>query len=178
MLKEFIVVSPAATTIVLFVVVAAVVCSLFFDSTVDTTFSAFFTVGSCHCLLWLATSFSYIADPLTELVDVLSEDLLGKLLAARDIQHAIELVSGASLLDLPHHMMDPITPIKLNEQVNELSLEDKQQCFVPINIHIYEDKFLNYITTKDVSQVKDVTICGLPMSENSVNTVMEESHTL
>ena len=44
----------------------------------------------------------------------------------RDTEHAIELVSGASLPDLPCHRMDSITPVKLKEQVNELSLENKQ----------------------------------------------------
>ena len=32
--------------------------------------------------------------------------------------------------------------------------------------------------TKIVGQVKDVTIYGRPMSENSINVIMEESHIL
>jgi len=40
-----------------------------------------------------------------------------------DTQHAIELVSGG-LPDLPQHRMDPIIPIELKEQVDELSLEN------------------------------------------------------
>ena len=78
---------------------------------------------------------------ITELVNVLSEDLTGKLPLTRDTQHAIELVLGASLPDLPHHRMDPITSIELKEQVDGFSLENTQQCLVPINTHIYEDKF-------------------------------------
>ena len=65
-----------------------------------------------------------------ELVDVLFEDLPGKLSPTRDTPRAIELISGASLPDLSHHRMDPITPIELKEQVDELSLENKQQCLI------------------------------------------------
>ena len=98
-----------------------------------------------------------------------------KLLLVRDTQYIIELVSRASLLDLPHYMIDPIIPIKLKEQVDGLSLENSQQYLVPINTHVYEDKFWSYVMTKDVSQIKDVTIYGRATSDNSMNVVMGES---
>jgi len=60
-----------------------------------------------------------------ELVDVLSEDLPGKLPPAHDTQQAIKLVSRDSLPDLPQHRMNPIAPIKLKEQVDELVLKNK-----------------------------------------------------
>jgi len=59
----------------------------------------------------------------------------------RDIQHTIELIPEANLPDLPHPKLDPTKQIGLKEQVDELSLEKKQQCLFPINTHIYEDKF-------------------------------------
>ena len=74
----------------------------------------------------------------------------GKLPLTRDTQHAIELVSRASLFDLPHYRMNPITHIELKKQVDELSLENKQQYLVSINTYVHKDKFLNYIMTKDV----------------------------
>ena len=98
---------------------------------------------------------------ITELIDVLSKDLSGKLLPTHDTQHAIKLVSGASLSDLPHHRMDPITLIERKEQVDDLPLEKRQQYLVPINAHVYEDKSWNYITIKDVGLVKDITIYDL-----------------
>ena len=104
--------------------------------------------------------------------------IFGQTTTERETQHAIELVSGLGLLDSPHHRMDLINPIELKEQVDNLSVENMQQCLVPINTNVYEDKFWNHITNKDVGQVKYVTIYGLPMSENSMNAVMEESHTL
>jgi len=86
-----------------------------------------------------------------ELVDVLSEDLPDKLPSTYDIQHAIELVSGASPPDLPHHKIDHVKHVKLARQVDVLSLEIKQQCLVPISIHVYEDKFWSYVVTEDVT---------------------------
>ena len=62
-----------------------------------------------------------------ELVEVLSENLPIKLPPTRDTQHATDLAPRDSLPSLPHYKMDLITPIELKEQVNELSLENKQQ---------------------------------------------------
>jgi len=105
---------------------------------------------------------------------VFSEDLPDKLPPTHDIQHAIELVSGAKLDDLLHHRIDYIKHIKLERQVDELSLEIKQQCTVPINTYVYKDKFYSYVVSKDVSQIKDVTIYSWAMSDNSMNAVMRE----
>ena len=54
-----------------------------------------------------------------------------------------------------------------------LSLEIKQQCFVPINIHFYEDKFWSYIATKGVGQTKDVDIYDRSISKFFENAIME-----
>ena len=85
-----------------------------------------------------------------EFVVVFSENLPDKLLLMCDIQHAIQLVSGASLLDLPHHKIDHVKHIEPESQVDELLLEIKQQCLISINTHIYQNKFWSYIMTKDV----------------------------
>ena len=73
--------------------------------------------------------------------DVLSADLLGKLPPAHDIQHAVDLIPGANLPDLPHPMLNLIEQTECGRQVDELSLEIKQQCIVPNDVHFYEDKF-------------------------------------
>ena len=59
-----------------------------------------------------------------------------------------------------------------------MSLENKQQCLVSINTHIYEDKFWSYIVTNNVGQGKKVTIYGRSVSENLRNVVMREPHIL
>jgi len=96
----------------------------------------------------------------------------------RDIQHAIELITRANLPDLPHSRLDPTQQIELKEQINELSLEVNQSCLVPINIHFYKDKFWNYLVTKDVDQIRDITIYGRSASEDSKDAVMGEPHTV
>ena len=48
-------------------------------------------------------TFFEVTPVITEPVDVLSEDLMDKLPSICDIRHTIDLVSGASLPDLPHH---------------------------------------------------------------------------
>ena len=55
-----------------------------------------------------------------EFIDVFPEDLSDQLLPMHDIQHAIDLVSGASLLNLPHYRMNPTEHMELKRQVNEL----------------------------------------------------------
>ena len=86
----------------------------------------------------------------TELDDVLSEDLLRKLPPTHDIQPVVDLIIGASLPDLPHPRLNPTEKTEFERQVGELSLEGKPQFLIPINTHVYEDKFWNYIVTKDV----------------------------
>jgi len=108
----------------------------------------------------------------------LSEDLLRKLPPTRDIQHVVDLILGGSLPDLPHPKLNPTKKIEFERQVDELSLEDKPQFLIPINTHVYEDKFWNYIVTKDVGQIKDFTIYGQSISKELKGTIMEEINVL
>ena len=110
----------------------------------------------------------------TEVVDVFPEDLPDKLPPMLDIQHAIDLALGASLPDLPHYRMNPTKHTELKGQIDELSLEVKQQCRVPVDVHFCKDKFWCDIVARDVGQVKNVTIYGLSISENLKNIVMGE----
>ena len=87
----------------------------------------------------------------------------------------MESAPGASLLDLPHHRMDLIMHTELKGQVDELSLNVKQQCIVLISIHFFGNKFWSYIVTKDMSQIKNVIIYGRLISKHSMNSVMGES---
>ena len=74
---------------------------------------------------------------------------------------------------MSHHRIDPIKYIELKQQADE-SIEIEQQCLVPINNHIYEDKFWCEFVTKNVGQVKNVIIYGRVISDNSI-TIMRES---
>ena len=56
----------------------------------------------------------------------------------------------------------------------DLSLDVKQQCFVPINIHFYEDKFWSYLVKKNVGMIKDVIIYNRSISKFFENAVMGE----
>ena len=55
-----------------------------------------------------------------EFSDVFPEDLPNKLSPMRDIQHAINLVPGSSLPNLPHYQMNPTKYTELKRQVDEL----------------------------------------------------------
>ena len=52
-------------------------------------------------------SFHEVEGLLEEYADVLLEELPGELPPLRHIQHAIDLVPGASLTSLPHFCMEP-----------------------------------------------------------------------
>ena len=129
-------------------------------STADTTFSASITIDSyCHWLLWSSTSSSSIIAPspvITELVKAPSEDLLDKSPPTRDTQHPTNLALGARLPSLPHHRIEPIKHTELEEQADMSPLEIKQQCLVPIDTLIYENKFWCEIVIRNVDQIKEV----------------------
>jgi len=126
-----------------------------------------------------STMFLPEVTPVTmEFNDVLSKNLSDKLPLTHDIQHAVDLTSGASLPDLVHHTIDPTMHIELKRQVDGLSQEIKQHGIVPSDIHFYEDKFWNYIVTNDVGQIKDFIIYGRSISKDLKGTVMEETNVL
>ena len=57
---------------------------------------------------------------IAEFADVFPEDLPAKLPPMCDIQHAIDLVSGASLSNLPHYRMNLTKHVELKRQVGKL----------------------------------------------------------
>ena len=73
---------------------------------------------------------------LDDFVDMVLYELLSELPSLRDIQHAINLVPGSQLPNLPHYRMNPKEIEKLNRQVEGL-LESRfvrhslSHCAVP-----------------------------------------------
>ena len=59
-----------------------------------------------------------------------------------------ETQSDSDQNDLEEIVHDP------EGDVYELSLDDKQQCLVPIDIHFYKDKFWCAVVAKDKRQIK------------------------
>jgi len=57
---------------------------------------------------------------ITEFADVFPESLSDKLLPMRDIQHAIDLIPGASLPNFSHYRMNLTEHVEVKKQVDEL----------------------------------------------------------
>ena len=114
----------------------------------------------------------------TELDDVLPEDFQHKLSPTRDIQHVVDLIPEARLPNLPHPRLNPTEKTDFKSQADELSLEGKPQFLIPINTHVYEDKFWNYTVTKDVGQIKNFTIYGQSISKDLKGIIIEETNVL
>ena len=57
---------------------------------------------------------------LDDFVDMVPDELPSELPPLRDTQHAIDLVPGSQLLNLPHYRMNPKDREELNRQVEGL----------------------------------------------------------
>ena len=73
---------------------------------------------------------------LKEFANVFPKELLDYLPPTRDIQHAIDLVPGSSLPNLPHYRMNPTEYAELKGQIDELLgkgfiKESLSLCVVP-----------------------------------------------
>jgi hypothetical protein len=106
------------------------------------------------------------------IMEFVHEDLTDTLPPTRKIQPAIELVPRVSL---PDFGMEVVPHLETSEVPT--SLEVKQQCLVPTAVHVYTDPFWNYVVTKDLGQIKDVTIYCRSISYNLENAVEGESNT-
>jgi len=57
---------------------------------------------------------------LKEFANIIPDELPGELPPLRNIQHAIDLVPGSQLPNLPHYRLNPSEQAELNSQVEEL----------------------------------------------------------
>ena len=77
-----------------------------------------------------------LAPIITKFADVFPNDLPDQMPPMRNIQYAIDLVSGATLPNLPHYCMNPIEHAELQRQVEKLLSrkfirESLSPCAVP-----------------------------------------------
>jgi len=61
-----------------------------------------------------------VAPIIIDFADVFFKDLPDQLPLMRNIQHAIDLILGATLPNLPHYRMNPMEHAELQRQVKEL----------------------------------------------------------
>ena len=61
-----------------------------------------------------------ITPVIAKFADVFHEDFSDKLPLMSDIQHPIDLISGASLSNLPHYRMNPTEHVELKRQVDKV----------------------------------------------------------
>ncbi|XP_078434274.1 uncharacterized protein LOC144705461 [Wolffia australiana] len=88
-----------------------------------------------------------ITQLLEEYADVFPAELPNELPPLRNIQHAIDLVLGATLPNLPHYQMDPIKYDELYSQVKDLLAkglirESLSPCVVPALLAPEKDGFI------------------------------------